>query len=172
MEEDDTNAALVQQQKKIVLEDTEDHEIATGKKCPHLRPRSMTERVAHLLHHSQATGNVLDLTKSSSRIHVVEDNDGEDLKTLVDTSGPFIGMTNWMATPQNPSGIKRVVNDDFPYYALSEKKETLNMREAETLQRENEVSFSQSRRTSQKKYQPAYPLLLLTSLVTGRILGP
>ena len=60
---------------------------------------------------------------------------------MVDAEGQFKGMTNWMPNAQNPSGMKRVMNEEFPYYALSEKKETLNMRAAEALQRSEGDEF-------------------------------
>ncbi|GMH55501.1 hypothetical protein TrST_g6454 [Triparma strigata] len=122
--------------------DMDHHVVHHERPSQHLRPRSMTARVAHLLHHSQATGKVLDLNKSHNKLHsFLEDVNGEDPLELVDAEGQFKGMTNWMPNAQNPSGMKRVMNEEFPYYALSEKKETLNMRAAEALQRSEGDEF-------------------------------
>ncbi|GMH90453.1 hypothetical protein TL16_g11774 [Triparma laevis f. inornata] len=103
----------------------------------------MTARVAHLLHHSQATGKVLDLTKTHNKMHtqIEAEEDDEDPLEMIDLEGQFKNMTNWMPAKQNPSGMKRVMNEEFPYYALSEKKETLNMRATEALQRSEGDEF-------------------------------
>ena len=51
-----------------------------------------------------------------------------DPSTMVAEDGEWAGLTTW-------EGRKVVINMDYPYHALSERQEILNMRQAEHLQR-------------------------------------
>ena len=91
----------------------------------HLRPRSMTERVANLLNHAHNTGDVLDLTKHHSK----DTGEAEtvDAAREVAAEGEWEGLTTW-------DGRKKIINIEYPYLALSEKQETMSMRQAENFQ--------------------------------------
>lgn len=94
---------------------------------PHLRPRSMTERVANLLEHSHRTGKVGDLTKSMPSLGETQE-DGEEEDEDDDKRS-------------NDEVRKQVVHNGFTYYVWSAKKENSNMEAAESSQRSRGDAF-------------------------------
>jgi len=112
------------------VEDDHDHGFGGnsptgGQLKPHLRPRSMTERVANLLEMSHATGKTGDLTKSMGNMGSLGEDDEEESEDEEEQEHPeFESMTTW-------DNRRKIVHHGFTYYVWSEKKETLSMRDAE-----------------------------------------
>ncbi len=118
--------------KQVVDEHEHDEEVERTAK-PHLRPRSMTERVAHLLQHAHATGKVGDLTKSSMG-NIAEDAEESEEENNIHDDEEWEGMTKWETR-------RKVKYNGAYYFVFSEKRECLNMRQAEAEQRSKRDKF-------------------------------